>query len=294
MASYVSNASPIQFWPINGLTYNESQFGFVRVRPYIHQWQCGDPIKLQVVDDTLGNIYKLYAIDRAGVTVSELPMSAPMFIPGGLNAYNFEFTADFCGSGTVWDWYSGDIVDWYSGVPVDLISSSFPQGGTYIKFIITANGVNAYKSDYHLFKSHIPIDAFNGSKLVYYKQPTNYAGLLYPNNGNYFTLRLPCKFFTERTQTTQTSINLTSKVIDTSEFIKFQRWLQVPVMPDYMLKKLELILGHSVKGSLLIDGLEWTKQEPVNRSGPGGDIKYPQQMADVWLTEKNDAVRNII
>lgn len=163
-----------------------------------------------------------------------------------------------------------------------------------VHFIIQKNTIDVYQTDYLEFKSSVPNDTYNGSRLIYYKNLTNYAGIDYPNDGNYFALRVPCKFFTERTQTTQTGINLTSKSIDTSEFIKFQRWLQIPVMPDYMLKKLELILAHSVKGSLLIDGIEWTKQESINRSGPGGDIKYPEQMADIWLTDKNAGVRNII
>lgn len=210
-------------------------------------------------------------------------------------------------SADAWQWQSTALVQWQSGQFVDLLDGapvfsndlefifsnlSIDEG--YFQFIIQRNNLDAYKSDYLSFKSSIVSDTYNGSKLLSYKQSTNYASIQYPNTGNYFTLRLPCKFFTERTQTVQTSINLTSKSIDTSEFIKFQRWFQIPVMPDYMLKKVELILGHSVKGSLLIDSIEWTKQESMNRSGAGGDIKYPEQMADIWLTEKNNGVRNII
>lgn len=172
------------------------------------------------------------------------------------------------------------------------LSFTSPDNQILQFFIRDSNDL--YKSDLHLFKTLMPVDAYNGSQLIRYKQSTNYASLDYPNTGNYFALRLSCKFFTEREVETETSIALTSQVIDTSSFIKYQRWLQIPVLPDYMLRKLGMILAHSKKGSLLIDGIEWTKQESVNRSRPGGDIKYPKQMADVWLTEKNTGVRNII
>jgi len=164
----------------------------------------------------------------------------------------------------------------------------------YAQFFIANDTADLYKTDFLKFRSEIPINAFSGSKALSYLSLTNYASINYPNDGSFFTLRIPCKFFTQREQIVQSSINLTSKIIDTAEFIKYQRWLQIPVMPDYMLKKIGLVLGHSVKGQVIIDGLRWSKQEAINRSQPGGDIKYPEQMADVWLTEADNGVRNII
>jgi hypothetical protein len=428
----VSNALPIQFWPINGQTYNEQVNGFVRAKPYTHQWQCDDPIKLQVGNEVdPSKAYSLKVLDRDGGTIENVPyikslINGPLIQPslqlpntgfigtlspwlqhgnpafqeawawisdgviksdGSLHGDNFRDSyylyaqridgyslgwpignysinitgvnastgananTLFCqiyGSNdgavtltsltfsanlpvaafninlpfTTSQYWKDIVIEFRIGAPGNVAKTtinsssltlaptnesyteydleftandiSTPICNEFVQFIIQENGVDAYKSDYHKFSSSIAVNTFNGSKVIYYKQGTNYASLNYPNDGQYFALRIPCKFFTERTQIAQTAINLTSKVIDTSEFIKFQKWLQIPVLPDYMLKKIELILGHSIKGSLQIDDIEWTKQEAVNRAGPGGDIKYPEQMADVWLTDKNNGVRNII
>lgn len=453
----LSNALPIQWWAISNKTYNETQFGFVRSKPYIHEWQCDDIIKDQISNEQDPSKEYFFRIkDRVGSEIAVLPyiktlLQGTLITPtlsisnGGFIGSLSPWTQNGSGIQSAWTWLGAGSIksdgtsgalsstkylrtrraDGYiSGWPIghyllqmtaivnhsvgagaanmsyELVGSdddgvtntvlvtqtggfaigvstgigvtfnttkywksvairfyntaltatvivnvgtiNFPTGGVlpnlyppryetlaeydleftgsdeglcnqYVQFFINNVGGtldgdtldmgtldviddanDIYKSDFHFFKTTIPINDYHGSQLISYRQYTNYASLNYPGNGNYFNLRLPCKFFTERTQTIQTSINLTSKTIDTSEFIKFQRWLQIPVLPDYMLRKIELILGHSVKGSLLIDGIEWTRQEAVNRSGPGGDIKYPEQMADVWLTEKNAGVRNII
>jgi len=290
MTGIISNALPFQFWAIADKTYNESQFGFVRSKPWVHEWQSGDTIKLQVGYETdLTAAYALKAKDRNGNLIAVMPYTKTV-----LATYNeFDLVFSVNNFGGV-DLVPYEYVQFFiiAGVGGTLDDSTLDSGT-----LDTYGGTDAdnlYKTDFHRFRTSIPITPYSGSKVIDYKSLTNYASLNYPNDGSYFHLRIPCKFFTEREQIVQTSINLTSKIIDTSEFIKYQRWLQIPVMPDYMLKKIGLAIGHSVKGSVMIDGLEWTKQEAINRSGPGGDMKYPEQMADVWLTDKNNGVRNII
>lgn len=285
----VSNALPFQFWAIGDKTYNESQFGFVRSKPFIHEWQSGDMIKLQVGYEYDPSVsYSLKAKDRNGNIIAIVPYTKTV-----LTSYN-EFDLSF----SVNSFGGQDLVP-YEYVQFFIMTG---EGGTLDDLTFDSDTLDTYgddsndlyKTDFHRFRSLIPITPYSGSKAIGYKSLGNFASLNYPNDGSFFTLRIPCKFFTEREQIVQSSINLTSKIIDTAEFIKYQRWLQIPVMPDYMLKKIGLVLGHSVKGQVIIDGLLWSKQEAINRSGPGGDIKYPEQMADVWLTEKDNGVRNII
>jgi hypothetical protein len=59
------------------------------------------------------------------------------------------------------------------------------------------------------------------------------------------------------------------------------------MMPDYMHNKIQLALAHAVRGSLLIDGFEWTVTEGYERSNP-------LQFGKVWLSRKNTLIRNII
>jgi hypothetical protein len=53
-----------------------------------------------------------------------------------------------------------------------------------------------------------------------------------------------------------------------------------------------LALAHAVRGSLLIDGFEWTVTEGYERSNP--DKRNPLQFGKVWLSRKNTLIRNII
>lgn len=283
----VSNALPFQFWRINSQTYNEQTNGFVRSRPFIHEWQSGDHIKLQVGYETdLTATYALKAVDRNGDLIDYLPYTKTALI--GFNEFDVSFTSDnFNGK----DLVSYGLVQFFIVLNNGTLDDETLDSDTLDTW---GDGDTVYKTDYIRFSLEIPINEYSGSKVLSYKSIANYASINYPNDGNYFSLRIPCKFFTEREKIIQTSINLTSKVIDTSEFIVNQRWLQIPILPDYMIKKIGVALGHTVRGSLVIDGLEWTRQEAINRSGPGGDIKFPEQMADVWLTEKNSGVRNII
>lgn len=154
---------------------------------------------------------------------------------------------------------------------------------------------NVYKSDFHLFISEILVDENNGSELIYFKSQKNYAGLNYPTDGNYFALRLPCKFFLERISELSSSIDLTSESIDTATYQKFQKWLQFTNLPMYILNKIQMALKHSIRGSLLIESKEWSsQQEQFNRNTPSGDIRFAEQSADIWLTQKDNNIRNII
>jgi len=74
----VSDALPIQFTKLADTTYNEAQFGFADKIPFYQQWQCDDPIKLQVVkDDSLLSKFKLKMTHCDGSPFTEVIAQLP-------------------------------------------------------------------------------------------------------------------------------------------------------------------------------------------------------------------------
>ncbi len=163
----------------------------------------------------------------------------------------------------------------------------------YVRFYIQQNGTDSHKSDLIKFNSSIALNQGYGTVLISYKSTKNFAGIVYPNDGNYFNIRIPARFFQARNKGTETSIELSnSKVINTSSSLKKQVLFSTILLPDYLHDIIELALAHSVSGSVNIDGYEWTKEEGYERNLP--DAKCPKQSGKVWLTRKNQVVRNII
>jgi hypothetical protein len=74
--------------------------------------------------------------------------------------------------------------------------------------------------------------------------------------------------------------------------LSLQQYMTVYMMPDYMHNKIQLALAHAVRGSVSIDGFEWTVTEGYERSNP--DKRNPWQFGKVWLSRKNTLIRNII
>jgi len=163
----------------------------------------------------------------------------------------------------------------------------------YVKFIIQQNGADAYKSDFVLFSSTITTNASWDTKVIQYLTSKNFAGINGPNDGTYFSLRVPARFFEQRIVSMQDSLVLSnSKVINTSVNMKYQQLFEPVFMPDYMLNKIHLALTCSVRGSVNIDGVEWIHDESFDRQTP--DPRFAFRKAKTWLTRKNYYVRNII
>ena len=435
--SNISDAIPIQFWPIGDETFNEKVNGYVDHRCYHQEFSCVDPIKLQVTDTNLEILdgYDLSVRDQDGVEIANepfiktyTPYGADLKLPNenlvtnpiGVNMTNFSgsnrsnsvpfahnaiapesldcvavaetdkqnsryLAINRIDANAALGWPPGDYVIRIRaknnstlssdalgltafGMPngtsqTSLSSTSIPStlvndntfrnvdisftttqwwpylaiaatrlggGGSfeiacyfysiqifnsvkdkksinsllftsnelsfcdqYVRLYIQKNGTDAFKSDLLKFNTSIAINQGHGSVLMSYKSTVNYAGIVYPNDGNYFNLRIPARFFEQRNNTSQSSIQLSnSKVINTSVILKMQWLLETTMLPDYMHNKIQLALAHAVKGSLLIDGFEWTIDEGYERVTP--DKKNPFRFGKVWLTKKNNLVRNII
>lgn len=67
----VSDASPIQFWPVDCETWNQSRPPGVHHYCFCHPWQCGDEIKTQFLDDSGGN-YLLKIFDEDDSEIDEI------------------------------------------------------------------------------------------------------------------------------------------------------------------------------------------------------------------------------
>jgi len=452
MNETISEASPIHFWPIGDPTFNEEIAPFIIHKPYIHEWQCDDPIKLQVGNEQqITNSYFLKIKDKNGNVTNVLPYVKTL-ITGksvSLDFLNTTFPSVLtpwvnynAGSGQVnFSWTSANLITadgtsgslrqtsnlyqprpdgYFMGWPpgnyqislngfnastgpdastmqaIALVSndglswttlgtsSSIPSGafgfnlaftipaGTYYQFIayqfnigppgniiivrlndthlnaapasdtyaeydLTFNASSLdvpicgtcarfyissaagtldeetldsdtldtisdaddlYKSDLHKFSPSVTQNQSWGSRLIYYKAPVNFAGINYPNDGNYFALRVASKFYFPRNQKSQTSLPLSqSKIVTTSIVNIKQRLFETVFMPPYMLNKLELIFQHCVgdgtvdgSGSVKIDKIEWQADESFDRGSP--DVKFAFQDAKTWLSE--GVVRNII
>src|SRR5690349_6157724 len=121
----ISKANPIEFWSINDKTYNErmaeKSFGFVNPKPYIHLWQCDDPIKHQVsnVPDITKN-YIMVMKDRIGGTIDFIqPIKSLVSGPGiSLSLPNRTFVGTLApwtqhGDGSFqesWAWISNGVI----------------------------------------------------------------------------------------------------------------------------------------------------------------------------------------
>lgn len=156
---------------------------------------------------------------------------------------------------------------------------------------------NIYKSDLHYFISTIPYHQGYGTRLMFYKSSKNFAGIKYPGNDNYYSLRVPSKFYKPRNVKVTSSLPLSqSKIATTSIVSTKQQLFKTVLLPQYMLDKIELILQHCVSdgndngGSVIIDSIEWQADESFDRADV--DEKCAFDAASTWLSK--GVVRNII
>jgi len=282
----VSDALPIQFWPMSSETYNERANAFIDHKCFFQEFTITDTIKLQVSNEVdTDNKYWLRIDDVNGTLVDF--KSFTKTLQTGYAHYDLTFDMSLLTSeDTYFKFYilRGDVESFDATFDGSFLGESL----TYL-----------YKSDLVKFSTQIKTNPAYGTFLILYKSignfgsQSNFAGLNYPNNGNYFNLRIPCRFFEQRNNTSQSSLQLSnSKVINTSVILSLQQYMTVYMMPDYMHNKIQLALAHAVRGSLLIDGFEWTVTEGYERSNP--DKRNPLQFGKVWLSRKNTLIRNII
>ena len=270
-----SIACPIQFWDISDNTFNESTFGFVLSRPYYHEWLNTDIIKDQIVD-TADNVYVMSFFDEGGNLITEVNYVKTAL--AGLYSYDLEFS--------------------FGALPIAIsdqrvriyISTGTLDGLTLDSLTLDTSGT-VFKSDFMDVTSSVYNNQGWGSVVINYKSSTNYRGIQYPNNGDYFNLRIPTRFYSERLQQTVNEIQLSDNIIATSRTEKQQIQLEPYQLPAYMMKKIAAALSHDVSGSVQINGVEY---QADNFDWSPTDTKAPFFKGKVWLTDKDNFTRNII
>src|SRR6478752_6867817 len=73
VAIQISDANPIQFWPIDCDTYNEKEVCGVHPKCWCHPWQCDDEVHTQFTDTDPFEEYSLAAYDSASDQIALLP-----------------------------------------------------------------------------------------------------------------------------------------------------------------------------------------------------------------------------
>lgn len=126
--------------------------------------------------------------------------------------------------------------------------------------------------------------------LIKYTNSENFAGLVYNSSpAQEFYLRIPAQFWQEDNPQEEEDSELSSGTIVTRrQAIVEKRLLEIGYMPNYMHKKLQLVLMHE---TITIDGTQWKRRdtyeaEPVRR--------YPLKKAQVWLTKYNSILKNTL
>ena len=131
------------------------------------------------------------------------------------------------------------------------------------------------------------------TELIRYVNSKDFADIEYTNfsPSAEFYLRIPAVFFHE-TNTSEEEMFETSgqTIVSLRQEIKVKRQLQVGYMPDYMHRKLLLVLAHQ---TVEIDGDTWVRQDPYEKVPPA-QKRYPLKMANVLLTLQGYIKRNIL
>lgn len=274
----ISTALPLHWWSIDQNTFNESQFGFVLSRPYYHEWLDSDIIKDQITDTEDGSYTILFYDESNNLITSKDYVKT---IIAGLFVFDLEFSF-----GSLPVAISDKKVRCYISNTGSLDSLTLDS-----TTLDTTGTGNVYKTDFMNIRSAIYNNQGWGSIVMNYKSSTNYYNIQYPNNGDFFNLRIPGKFFSERIQETVNEIQLSDNVLATSRTQKFQTYLEPYQLPAYMMKKIAAALSHDVSGSAQINGVEYQAE---NFDWSQTNSKAPFFKGKVWLTDKKNFIRNII
>lgn len=206
------------------------------------------------------------------------------FLDSGLNQLNVVDVPEFNGSG---------------GVQSGSVEITPSAGGSYIAIVVSGGGlthtfeltslvVESAPEVIHFKTDCIKVVSESDCSVLFgYSNPIPYAGL--DTNGDTYYLRVPARFYHERSPTEGESDDRSDGVIvELTSSIKKQRLLETKPMPDYMHHKLKLALRHK---TVTIDGKTWKQEE-------GYDVNelhrnFPLKTGEVYLTEQGSIVRNV-
>lgn len=260
----LSDAQPVQFWPIECDTFNEHSSPGVHHRCFCQPFNCDDEITVQgsVTVDSSPPVSDDYSISIRDENENEL-LNVPLDV--------IEVDDRFV--------YSASIVP--SEVSPDLCDR-------LVQFVITNNTTvtTIAKSDcLDIRESH------ENTILATYYNHRNFAGLVYQNASPQpeFKLRIPAIFYHQRFPEEDEVMELSSSLISLNSDIKRQRLLDVDYAPYYFHEKIKLILKHQF---VTIYNKEWVKEEIYEITE--GDRRWPIKKAKCWISEKEFVHRNVL
>jgi hypothetical protein len=270
-----TNSGPGGSWAINNgaaeITFMNSGTLSRRFNQTLSQSYSGQ-IKI-VVLFTLSN-----AVSNTTITVTHGTTDESFVVPGA-GTYLKEAWVDAASFNTIY--FQAGTSD-ISGLP-KLMSVK------YVKIISSGNQTVRAKSDCVWLKSIWP-----ETKLVnYWNTSRNFAGLVYHSAtpSIEFAIRVPAIFYRQRPQQESETMELSnSRSIQTFAQLKTQKLLAVKEMPFHMHKKLILALQHQFTE---IDDVAWVKAEQYEIQPPSNP-RYALDRGQVWLTEKDFIVRNVL
>lgn len=251
----ISDANPVQFWLVECETYNEqTPFGKHR-RCFCAPWECDDEITIQFTDDGVTDYGLIVMDENSNEVYSEM-----------FDVVGTTYTVSFLPSSL-----SPEICD--TKVSFRIVELSSPEN------IIAKSDCLDIRSEHE------------GTILINYSNPRNYAGLIYDDTSPApsFYLRVPAMFYDEREIEEDEELELTNMVVMQNNAIKTQRLLKTDSMPHYMHKKLQLVLKHQTVSIL---SAYWIKEEPYEAVET--DRRNPLQKYMVWLTDKDSIQRNVL
>lgn len=126
VAIQISDASPIQFWPVDCDTYNEKEVCGIHYKCWCQPWQCDDEIPTQFTDTDPNEEYSLGVYDSSGFLVA-IPFNKTdkFYTETDFDFSNNQFTSSLFGwnqgstspgTSAGWNWNSpGALADGSSG-----------------------------------------------------------------------------------------------------------------------------------------------------------------------------------
>ncbi len=260
----LSDAQPVQFWPIECDTFNQHVADGVHHRCFCQPFECDDEIKIQgtvEIDSSppVAEDYSVIVRDESGNDLLSIPMDV------------VEIADKFV--------YSASIVP--SDMSPDLCDR-------LIQLVISNDTLDTIvaKSDcLDIATSHA------NTILANYYNHRNFAGLVYQDASPQvdFNLRIPAIFYHQRFPEEDETMELSSSLVHLNGDIKRQRLLDVDYVPYYFHEKMKLMLKHQF---VTIFNKQWVKQEAYDITEV--DRRWPIRKAKCWISEKEFVHRNVL
>lgn len=261
---FISDAQPVQFWPVECDTFNEHVADGVHHKCFSLPWICSDEIVIQgtVPIDSSPPVADDYRLSIRDESAAEL-LSIPFEVEEG----------------------DTDFIYLLRFVPEDVSPDLCEQALQFV-IINDTTSTDIAKSDVQDIQiSH------QDTILINYYNHRNFAGLVYSDSSprTEFNLRVPATFYHQRFPEEDETMELSTSLVNLNGVIRRQRLMDTDYMPYYMHEKIKLILKHQF---ITIFDKEWVRQDPYEIQE--GDRRWPVKKAKCWISEKDFVHRNVL